>query len=79
MKKIIGLALSLMLSAALSYANTPAASETGEASWLDKLLDKLGADGGYDSSKSIDFSILPGPFYNPEMSLGLGISAIGLY
>ncbi|WP_427982569.1 BamA/TamA family outer membrane protein [Agarivorans sp.] len=79
MKKIIGLALSLILSTSLSYANIPAASETDEASWLDTLLDKLGADGGYDNSKSIDFSILPGPFYNPEMSLGLGISAIGLY
>lgn len=46
---------------------------------IDKLLDDLGASGDYDSSKVVDFSVLPGPFYTPEMQLGIGISAIGLY
>lgn len=50
-----------------------------DGSFIDNILEKLGADGGYDSSKAIDFSVLPGPFYNPELSLGVGISAIGLY
>jgi hypothetical protein len=54
-------------------------ADKAEPSWIDNILDKLGADGGYDSSKLIDFSVLPGPFYNPELSLGVGVSAIGLY
>jgi hypothetical protein len=48
--------------------------------WFDTLLVKLGLnDDKFDEDKIIDFSIIPGPFYNPEMSLGLGVSAVGLY
>lgn len=47
--------------------------------WVENFLQKLGADGEFDPSKPIDFSFLPGPFYNPEMDLGVGISAVGLY
>ncbi|QFU24714.1 outer membrane protein assembly factor [Shewanella eurypsychrophilus] len=50
-----------------------------EPSWIDNFLDNLGADGEFDPDKLIDFSFLPGPFYNPEMDLGIGLSAIGLY
>ncbi|WP_394205740.1 BamA/TamA family outer membrane protein [Shewanella waksmanii] len=47
--------------------------------WLEDFLQKLGADGEFDPDKLIDFSVLPGPFYNPEMDLGVGVSAVGLY
>lgn len=47
--------------------------------WLEDFLQTLGADGEFDPDKLIDFSYLPGPFYNPEMDLGIGISAVGLY
>jgi len=47
--------------------------------WMEDFLQTLGADGQFDPDKVIDFSVLPGPFYNPEMSLGVGISAVGLY
>ncbi|WP_153916079.1 BamA/TamA family outer membrane protein [Shewanella sp. TC10] len=50
-----------------------------ELSWMESFLQKLGADGEFDADKLIDFSFLPGPFYNPEMDLGVGISAVGLY
>lgn len=50
-----------------------------KAGWIDGLLENLGADGEYNQDKLIDFSVLPGPFYNPEMSFGVGVSAIGLY
>lgn len=53
-------------------------SENSEG-WLENFLQKIGADGQYNADKAIDFSILPGPFYNPELSLGVGVSAIGLY
>jgi outer membrane protein assembly factor BamA len=46
---------------------------------LERLLNKLGADGGYDSSKKFDFSIIPGPFYTPELEFGVGLAATGLY
>ena len=54
-------------------------TEERELGWVEGLLQDLGADGEYNSDKLIDFSVLPGPFYNPEMSLGIGVSAIGLY
>ncbi|GIU40358.1 membrane protein [Shewanella sairae] len=54
----------------------PQASSQG---WLEDFLQTLGADGEFDPDKLIDFSYLPGPFYNPEMDLGVGISAVGLY
>lgn len=46
---------------------------------INKLLNDLGADGEFDASKPMDWSVLPGPFYNPERSFGVGISAVGLY
>ena len=55
------------------------AEETEEQGWFENVLNKLGADGGFDESKAIDFSVLPGPFYNPDLAFGLGFSAAGLY
>lgn len=54
-------------------------SDAESQGWLEDFLATLGADGEFDSDKLIDFSYLPGPFYNPEMDLGVGISAVGLY
>ncbi|GLP96390.1 BamA/TamA family outer membrane protein [Paraferrimonas sedimenticola] len=85
MSKLLKLGVSLLLlNSTCLYAADKMTSPPVEAheqtdSWVDKLLNKLGADGGFDDTKAIDFSILPGPFYGPETSLGLGISAIGLY
>ncbi|MBY5992566.1 BamA/TamA family outer membrane protein [Ferrimonas balearica] len=47
--------------------------------WFEQLLEDLGADGGFDPEKGIDWSVMPGPFYTPEMSLGIGVSTVGLY
>ena len=33
----------------------------------------------FDRSKTIDWGVLPGPFYTPELELGLGIAVVGLY
>ena len=51
----------------------------GEPGWLDNLMDKVGSGDEYNPEKIIDFGILPGPFYTPEMEIGIGIAAIGLY
>lgn len=38
-----------------------------------------GSDGGFDPNKPIDFSVVMGPYYSPEVSLGLAFAAVGLY
>lgn len=81
------LTFALMLMPALFSTVTLAAgadegnpvSEHPTPGWVDEFLETLGADGKFNADKVIDFSLLPGPFYSPEMSLGLGVSAIGLY
>ncbi|MFC4421303.1 BamA/TamA family outer membrane protein [Cupriavidus pampae] len=50
-----------------------------QQSWIDRILEKLGASKEVDLSHGIDWGILPGPFYNPEMGFGIGAAAIGLY
>ena len=46
---------------------------------VDAFLSAMGSGDAYDPEKRIDFGIIPGPFYTPEMKLGMGIAAIGLY
>ena len=46
---------------------------------VDDLLVKLGADNQYDPAKGINWSVLPGPFYTPELKLGLGMAVAGIY
>lgn len=56
-----------------------------QASWLpereriDALLDRLGGSQEINDSKTVDWGVLPGPFYTPETSLGLGLALVGLY
>lgn len=46
---------------------------------VDKLLGKLGADSAYDPTRGVNWSILPGPFYTPELKMGLGMAVAGIY
>lgn len=46
---------------------------------MDAFLAKLGADNQYDPQKGINWSVLPGPFYTPELRLGLGMAVAGIY
>ncbi|MCY1213118.1 Surface antigen [compost metagenome] len=69
------LALPLLLTALCLC--TPAQAD--EPGWLDRLLTRLGASREVDLSHGMDWGVLPGPFYNPEMGLGIGMAAIGLY
>ncbi|WP_262389844.1 hypothetical protein [Cupriavidus campinensis] len=56
-----------------------AASAEEKQDWIDRILTKLGASDAVDVSQGIDWGVLPGPFYNPEMGFGIGAAAIGLY
>ena len=46
---------------------------------IDDLLSGLGGDNQFDRSKTIDWGILPGPFYTPELELGVGVALVVLY
>ncbi|QIC14579.1 BamA/TamA family outer membrane protein [Providencia vermicola] len=46
---------------------------------IDVWLNQLGGSNSFDESKTIDWGILPGPFYTPEMGVGIGTALVGLY
>ncbi|QHA87079.1 BamA/TamA family outer membrane protein [Serratia rhizosphaerae] len=46
---------------------------------IDDLLRPLGADNHFDHRKTIDWGVLPGPFYTPELGLGIGTAVVGMY
>lgn len=67
--------LALAISAVMASSSAFALDQQS----VDDFLGKLGADNQYDASKGINWSILPGPFYTPELRLGLGMAAAGVY
>lgn len=46
---------------------------------IDDALAGLGSNNQFDRSKTIDWGILPGPFYTPELEAGIGVALVGLY
>lgn len=58
---------------------TPILAEAVTRDEIDGFLGKLGADNQYDASNGINWSVLPGPFYTPELKLGLGTAIAGIY
>ncbi|MBD2814688.1 BamA/TamA family outer membrane protein [Xenorhabdus sp. Flor] len=46
---------------------------------IDGWLEELGGSNQFDASKKIDWGVLPGPFYTPEMGVGIGVAVVGLY
>ncbi|MGO2334411.1 BamA/TamA family outer membrane protein [Providencia sp.] len=50
-----------------------------ERQQIDGWLNELGGKNSFDESKTVDWGILPGPFYTPEMGLGVGTAIVGLY
>lgn len=63
----------------LSIIMAPASTEAFTREEIDGFLGNLGADNQYDASKGINWSVLPGPFYTPELKLGLGTAVAGVY
>ena len=74
MKSYFGALVSLCL-----LATWPAAAVTLDRKSVDALLSTLGADNQYDPAKGVNWSVLPGPFYTPELKLGLGMAVAGIY
>jgi len=69
----------LMLIGSLMLAAWPSGAMMLDQKSVDSFLAKLGADNQYDPQKGIDWSVLPGPFYTPELRLGLGMAVAGIY
>ncbi|WP_338804477.1 BamA/TamA family outer membrane protein [Xenorhabdus griffiniae] len=46
---------------------------------IDGWLNELGGSNHFDDRKKIDWGVLPGPFYTPEMGMGIGVAVVGLY
>ncbi|MFS7241569.1 BamA/TamA family outer membrane protein [Serratia proteamaculans] len=46
---------------------------------IDQFLGTMGADDQYHAAKGVNWTVLPGPFYTPELKLGLGTAVAGLY
>ncbi|CAA0111000.1 Uncharacterised protein [BD1-7 clade bacterium] len=59
--------------------DTETTPEKDQKGFLDKVLNAIGADGKFDADKGVNFSFLPGPFYNPDTEFGIGLSTVGLY
>lgn len=53
--------------------------EDMQPTWVDNILDHFGADGEFDSNKTIDMSYLPTAYYTPEKKFGVGLLMVGLY
>lgn len=69
----------LLLTSTLMLMAPPAGAVSLDQKSVDELLSSLGADNQYDPAKGINWSVLPGPFYTPELKLGLGMAVAGLY
>lgn len=46
---------------------------------IDGWLKTLGASDKFDAAKGIDWGVMPGPFYTPELGLGIGTAVVGMY
>lgn len=55
------------------------ASMFAERQKIDSWLEKIGGTNSFDETKTVDWGLLPGPFYTPEMSAGVGVALVGLY
>lgn len=72
------LAKILVLGAAL-WSSLTSAQVLPSRQQIDHWLTPLGASRTFDSGHGIDWGIMPGPFYTPELGVGLGMVVAGLY
>lgn len=63
----------LLVIQSVGYAELPSREK------IDGWMENLGGGESFDPNKSIDWGILPGPFYTPELEIGVGMAIVGLY
>ena len=73
--------LTCALLGALGIAAFPASAQSvlPDRNSIDRWLAPLGAGSGFDAAKGIDWGVMPGPFYTPELGIGVGVAAVGMY
>ena len=59
--------------------NKKPATHQGSTGWLNSVMPLSGKAGKFNPDKGIDFSVVIGPYYSPEVSLGLAGAVVGLY
>lgn len=69
----------LFLLCAFSLLGTAAQAALPSREEVDGWLQKLGASDNFNASKGIDWGVMPGPFYTPELGLGIGTAVVGMY
>lgn len=73
---LLGLAFASLF---LSYTATAHATPLPDRQKIDQWLAQLGGENNFDPHKAIDWGVLPGPFYTPELEMGIGVALVGLY
>lgn len=48
-------------------------------SQVDGWLQQMGDSDTYDAAKGVNWGVMPGPFYTPELGLGIGTAIVGMY
>jgi outer membrane protein assembly factor BamA len=61
------------------HAAGAAAAWLPDRAQIDGLLASLGGGNTVDETDGPDWGVLPGPFYTPETSFGIGLALVGLY
>lgn len=69
----------LLLCGLIVFSQMGQATVIPDRQTIDRFLNTLGADRKADMSKTIDWGVVPGPFYTPELGVGVGVAAVGLY
>lgn len=69
----IGLFMTLFLIPSLSQGNLLLSRPS-----VDRYLSKFSTHEA-DLQKGIDWGVVPGPFYTPELGIGIGVAAVGFY
>ncbi|TGD85739.1 hypothetical protein C9F07_12495, partial [Salmonella enterica subsp. enterica serovar Poona] len=48
-------------------------------SQVDGWLQQMGDSDTYDAAKGVNWGVMPGPFYTPELGLGIGTASVGMF
>lgn len=71
--------LSVLILAVMLWPSEAAAGIIPTRQQVDRWLAPLGANRTFNPDQGIDWGIMPGPFYTPELGAGVGAVVAGLY
>jgi len=71
--------ITVVLTWASCVLTGPAQATLPSREQVDGWLNSLGAGDHFDAAKGIDWGVMPGPFYTPELGPGIGAAVVGMY